>query len=87
MKTETFMPISILAEFFILKAEILMCDLAQQLRRKSEHSFHFALSAQVFLDSTLPKVSCMFECFYEFVFGENTTKHYFNGTRNQSNAM
>lgn len=37
MKTEKiFMSVSIMAEFLILKAQILMCDQAQQLGRKSE---------------------------------------------------
>ena len=35
---------------------------------------------------TLLKTSFLFECCYDFIFGENGAKHCFCGTRDQSNA-
>lgn len=61
-----------------------MCDPAQQLERKNEG---FILFIQpTFSGITLLKTSCIFECCYEFIFGENRRERYFNGTRNQNNA-
>lgn len=61
-----------------------MRDLAQQLSGKNKG---FILFIQpMFSGITLLKTSCIFECCYEFVFGENRIEQYFSGTRNQSSA-
>lgn len=40
----------------------------------------------MFSGITLLKMSCIFECCYEFIFGENRIEQYFGGARNQSSA-
>lgn len=72
---ETFMSVCTVAEFFILEAEIFMCDLAQQLGEKVRMNVLFYFFRTCFFLVSLLKLLCIFEYCYEFILeiiGQNT---------------